>query len=112
MLNQTVLVGRLTHDLEIRTLDDGRKVSDFTLAVQRPFKNMEGGYDTDFIRITAWEGLATSIQPYCTKGVMIAVKARLQTWKYEVSEEKKLTMVDVVAERISYLSSPHRQETD
>ncbi len=108
MLNQTILIGRLTHDLEIRTLEDGRKVSDFTVAVQRPFKNMDGNYDTDFIRVTAWEGLATSVQSYCTKGVMIAIKGRLQTWKYDLNDEKKLSMLEVIAERISYLSSPHR----
>lgn len=110
MLNQIILVGRLTHDIEVKILEDGRKVSDLTLAVQRPFKNMEGVYDTDFIRCTAWEGLATVIESYCTKGVMIALKGRVQTWKYEVNEEKKLTMLDVIAERITYLSSP--KQTD
>jgi single-strand DNA-binding protein len=110
MLNQIILVGRLTHDIEVKILEDGRKVSDLTLAVQRPFKNMEGAYETDFIRCTAWEGLATAIESYCTKGVMVALKGRVQTWKYEVDEEKKLTMLDVIAERITYLSSPRHSD--
>ncbi len=110
MLNQIILVGRLTHDIEVKILEDGRKVSDLTLAVQRPFKNMEGVYETDFIRCTAWEGLATAIESYCTKGVMVALKGRVQTWKYELDEEKKLTMLDVIAERITYLSSPKHTE--
>ncbi|MFP4178011.1 MAG: single-stranded DNA-binding protein [Acholeplasmataceae bacterium] len=110
MLNQIILVGRLTHDIEVKILEDGRKVSDLTLAVQRPFKNMDGVYETDFIRCTAWEGLATAIESYCTKGVMVALKGRVQTWKYEIDEEKKLTMLDVIAERITYLSSPRNAE--
>lgn len=111
MLNQIILIGRLTHQPEIRILEDGRKVSYVTLAVQRAFKNMEGTYDTDFIRISVWEGLATAIESYATKGVMIAVKGRIQTWKYELPEDKKLTMIDVIAERITYLSSNKQEIT-
>ena len=111
MLNQTILIGRLAQDPEVKILEDGRKVSDITLAVQRPFKNMEGNYDTDFIRITVWEGLATSIESFCHKGVMIAVKGRLQTWKYEISEDKKITMIEVIADRISFLSGNSKNDT-
>lgn len=110
MLNQLILIGRLAQDAEIKTLDDGRKVGYFNLAVQRPFKNMEGLYDTDFFRISVWEGLAQAIENYATKGVMVAIKARLQTWKYETSDEKKLTMIDIIAERITYLSSNHKND--
>jgi single-strand DNA-binding protein len=110
MLNQVILIGRLTHDPEVKVLEDGRKVSYVSLAVQRPFKNMEGNYDTDFIKITVWEGLASSIESYCSKGVLVAVKARIQTWKYEISEDRKLNMLEVIAERISFLSSSAKAE--
>lgn len=110
MLNQLVLVGRLTHDPETKILEDGRKVSDIMMAVQRPFKNMDGNYDTDFIKVTVWEGLAQAIESYCTKGAMIAVKARIQSWKYDLGDEKKLNMLEVIAERISYLSSNKKSE--
>ncbi len=110
MLNQLIIIGRLTHDPETKILEDGRKVSDITLAVQRTFKNMDGNYDTDFIKVTVWEGLATAIEPYCKKGVMIAVKARVQTWKYDLPDDRKLNMLEVIAERISYLSSSSKNE--
>lgn len=110
MLNQVILIGRLTHDPEVKTLDDGRKVCYIQVAVQRPFKNQDGNYDTDFFRVTVWEGLATAIESYAGKGVMVAIKARLQTWKYETSDEKKLTMIDVIAERITYLSHTSKGE--
>lgn len=108
MLNQLILVGRLTKDPELKVLEDGRKVSDITLAVQRSFKNMDGNYDTDFIKITVWEGLASAIDTYCTKGAMIAVKARVQTYKLELNEEKHINMLEVIAERITFLSSANR----
>lgn len=109
MLNQLILVGRLARDPELKVLDDGRKVSDITLAVQRAFKNMDGNYDTDFIKITVWEGLASAIDTYCTKGAMIAVKARVQTYKMDISDEKQMNMLEVIAERITFLSSANKQ---
>ena len=105
MLNQVILIGRLVADPELKVLDDGRKVADITLAVQRPFKNMDGQYDTDFIKIILWEGLALSIESYCKKGVLIAVKGRLQTWKYEFSEDKKINMLEVIGEKITFLQT-------
>ena len=112
MLNQLILVGRLTKDPETKILEDGRKVSDIILAVQRGFKNMEGNYDTDFIKVSVWEGLATAIESYCVKGTMVAVKARLQTYKYEIESEKRLHMLEVVAERITFLSSGQKNDPE
>ena len=52
MLNQVVLVGRLTSDLEAKELEDGKKVTNMTLAIPRSFKNAEGEYETDFVECT------------------------------------------------------------
>lgn len=110
MLNQLILIGRLTHDPEIKKLEDGRKVCDISLAVQRSYKNIEGQYETDFIKVSLWEGLATAVENYCKKGVMIAVKARLQTYKLELEDEKKINMLEVIGERVTFLSSSQKQE--
>lgn len=105
MLNQLILVGRITHDPEPIILEDGKKVLRFQLAVQRAFKNYNGEYDTDFFQITCWEGLATLVENYTKKGIMIAVKGRIQSWQYNLENGKKLNMIDVVAEKITYLSN-------
>lgn len=110
MLNQLVLVGRITHQPVAKILEDGKKVMKFQIAVQRPFKNMHGDYDTDFISITAWEGLASIVESYITKGVMLAVKGRVQSWKYELEEDKNLNMLEVVAERVTYLSGGKQED--
>lgn len=77
MLNQSILVGRLTKDPEIRETADGKQVSTITLAVARNFKSQETGeYEADFLRCTLWEGMAQNTVQYCKKGSTIAVKAR------------------------------------
>ena len=48
-MNQIVLVGRITKDPEINEAENGKKVTSITLAVQRPFKNIDGLYEADFI---------------------------------------------------------------
>lgn len=112
MLNQLILIGRVTHNPEPIILEDGKKVLKFQLAVQRSFKNYNGDYDTDFLSITAWEGLATVVEKYLEKGLMIAVKGRIQAWKYNLEEEKKLNMIEVIAERITYLSPSKKSLED
>ncbi len=112
MLNQLILIGRLTHDPETKVLSDSRKVSEVTLAVQRCFKNIDGQYDTDFIKVSLWEGLATAVENYCKKGVMIAVKARIQTYKLELDDEKKINMLEVIGERVTFLSSSNKPDIE
>ena len=88
MLNQIVLIGRLVQDPEIKIIDSGKKVSEITLAVRRGFKNMEGNYDTDFIRVILWEGLAETVTSYMTKGTLVAMIVRAQIRRYDITEER------------------------
>lgn len=105
MLNQLILIGRITHNPEPTILEDGKKVLKFQLAVQRSFKNYAGEYDTDFFQITCWEAMASLVEKYIEKGVMLAIKGRIQSWQYNIDEEKKMNMIEVIAEKITYLSS-------
>lgn len=101
MLNQTVLVGRLTHDLEVKELEEGRKACEITLAVPRSFKNADGGYDTDFISCTLFGGVAENTAEYCKKGDLIGVKGRVQC-----TNEK----IEIVAEKLTFLSSKRKED--
>ena len=82
MLNQMVLVGRLVSDPEVKTLEDGKSVSNITLAIPRSYKNENGEYETDFIDCTLWKGVAENTAEYCRKGDVIGVKGRLQSNTY------------------------------
>lgn len=104
MLNQVVLAGRLVADPEITTTENNKKMTIITVAVPRAYKNMEGSYDTDFIKCVLWAGIAETTCEYCKKGDIVGVKGRIQVISYEKDNEKKYSM-EVVAEKVSFLSS-------
>ena len=105
MLNQMVLVGRLVSDPEVKTLEDGKSVSNITLAIPRSYKNENGEYETDFIDCTLWKGVAENTAEYCRKGDVIGVKGRLQSSTYEDKETGNIRKrMDVVAEKVTFLS--------
>jgi single-strand DNA-binding protein len=110
MLNQTVLVGRLVRDPELRETENGNKVTNITLAVPRSYKNMEGEYDTDFISCVLWKGIAENAVEYCHKGDLLGVKGRIQSKKIDLDEETRRDVVEVIAERITYLSSNRKKD--
>ena len=111
MLNQTVLVGRLAQDPEVKELEDGKSVSNITLAVPRSYKNAEGEYDTDFINCELWNGVAQNTSEYCKKGDLVGVKGRIQADRYEDKEtgEKKYT-TKVVVDKVTFLASKKHDE--
>ena len=112
MLNQVVLVGRLTSDLEAKELEDGKKVTNMTLAIPRSFKNADGEYETDFVECTLWNNIAENTAEYCKKGDKVGVKWRLQTNKYEKEDGSKVFKLDVVAEKVTFLSSRSKEEPE
>lgn len=109
MLNQTVIVGRLVRDPELYETENGNKVTNITLAVPRSYKNSEGEYDTDFISCVLWKGIAENAVEYCHKGDLLGVKGRIQSRSIEIDEDTKKQIVEVVAEKVTYLSSKPKE---
>ena len=107
MLNQTVIVGRIVKDPELRETENGNKVTNITLAVPRTFKNTNGEYDTDFIPCILWRGIAENAVQYCHKGNLVGLKGRVQSRTIE-KEDKKETIMELVAEKITFLSSKNK----
>ncbi len=106
MVNQVILVGRLVYDPELRTLDNGKRVTTITLALQRSFKNAESGtYESDFIRCTLWSGIAENTVQYCQKGNTIGVKARLAQRDYEQDGERIFSYPEVIAEKVTFINT-------
>ena len=110
MLNQTVIVGRLVKDPELYETENGNKVTNITLAVPRSFKNMDGEYDTDFISCVLWKGIAENAVEYCKKGDLLGVKGRIQSKKINLDEETRREVLEVVAEKVTYLSSSRKTD--
>lgn len=113
MLNQLVLVGRLVKEPELRESENNVKFAYITLAVPRSFKNSNGEYETDFIDCILWDVIASNANEYCHKGDIIGVRGRLQTRMVENKKEKtKQKILEVVCEKISFLSSKKEDEVE
>lgn len=110
MLNQAVLVGRIVYDPELRETDNGNKVANVTLAVPRSFKNSDGEYDTDFISCVLWKGVAENTVEYCKKGDLVGIKGRIQTRDVELEDDFHHKYVEVVAEKVTFLSSKPKED--
>ena len=111
MLNQIILVGRLTRDVELKEGENGSKFANLSLAIPRSFKNAEGEYDTDFVECIASGNIATNTAEYCRKGDIVGVKGRIQTRIIE-KEDKKESVMEIIAEKVTFLSSKPREEED
>ncbi len=109
MLNQTIIVGRLVKDPELDVTDTGKKMSRITLAVPRSYKNSNGLYDTDYIDCKLWTGIAENTSEYCKRGDILGVKGRVQTRVLEMPDEKKRHITEVVAEKVTFLSSNKKE---
>ena len=100
MLNQIVIVGRLVKDPELRQTEGGKKVTNITLAVPRSYKNSNG---------VLWTGIAENTSEYCKRGDILGVKGRVQTRVLEMPDEKKRHVTEVVAEKVTFLSSNKKE---
>ena len=110
MLNQVVIVGRLVEKPIVKENENGRKVSEITLAVPRSFKNDEGLYDTDFIKCILWNVIAENTTEYCEKGDLVGVKGRIETSVYEKENGEKYRIISVIAEKVTFLSNNKNKE--
>lgn len=112
MLNQIVIAGRLASDPQVEEIEDGKKISTITVVVPRSYKNVDGTYDADFIRCTLWNGIAENTAEYCKKGDIVGVKGRIQTSSYETDDGTRKYVMEIVAEKISFLSSRKNDEDE
>ena len=111
MLNQIILVGRLTRDISVNRSEKGVKVATISLAIPRSFKNSEGSYDTDFIDCIAFDTVAENTSEYCSKGDIVGVKGRVQSRIVE-KDDKKEYCTDIICEKITLLSSRKQDEAE
>ena len=101
MLNQVILVGRLTKDLELIEGENGKKNCIIQLAVHRPYKNIDGEYEYDFIECELWNMVAENTSAYCHKGDIVGIKGRIE--RLENNDMK------IIAEKVTFLSSKSKE---
>ena len=107
MLNQVVILGRITGEPELVELESGKKVSNLTIAVPRSYKNAEGVYDTDFVDVVLWDNVARNTIDYCKKGDLIGVKGRIETL---IDKETNTKRMQINGEKVTFLAAKSREQ--
>ncbi|MBP1309112.1 single-strand DNA-binding protein [Paenibacillus sp. 1182] len=110
MLNRVILIGRLTKEPELRYTPSGVAVTQFTLAVDRPFTSQGGEREADFLPIVTWRQLAETVANYTHKGNLVAVEGRVQVRNYENNEGKRVYVTEIVADNVRFLEGKRNSE--
>ena len=105
MINNTVLVGRMVRDAELRYTPNNQAVATFTLAVNRQFKNQNGERKADFINCVIWRQQAENLANWAKKGALIGITGRIRTRNYENQQGQRVYVTEVVAENFQLLES-------
>ncbi|HEL1577698.1 TPA: single-stranded DNA-binding protein [Streptococcus suis] len=109
MINNVVLVGRMTRDAELRYTPSNQAVATFTLAVNRNFKNQDGEREADFVNCVIWRQQAENLANWAKKGALIGVTGRIQTRSYDNQQGQRVYVTEVVAESFQLLESRGQQ---
>jgi single-strand DNA-binding protein len=109
MLNNVILMGRMTADAELKSTQSGKYVTSFSIAVERDF-TQNGERQTDFINLVAWGKTAEFITNYFGKGDMIAIRGSIQTRNYEDKNGNKRTATEVLVDKASFCGGKTERE--
>ena len=110
-MNKIILVGRLTKDPEIRSTSAGFSTANFTVAVNRRYKNKEGEYDADFLPCVAFRTTAEFIGKNFKKGSLIGVEGTVQTRNYDAQDGTKRYVTEVIVENVEFVGGKKDSST-
>ena len=110
MMNNVSLVGRLTKDVDLRYTASGKAVGNFTLAVNRSFKDANGETQADFIPIVVWGKTAENTANFMKKGSQVGVSGgRIQTRHYDNDSGQRVYVTEVIANEVAFLETRNSQ---
>jgi single-strand DNA-binding protein len=104
-LNKCMIIGNLGRDPEMRYTPSGQPVTQFTVAVNRNYRDQQGEWqeETEWFRIVAWGPLAERTAEYLRKGRKVYVEGRLQTRQWEGQDGQKRYTTELVANTVTAL---------
>lgn len=112
MINNVVLVGRMTRDAELRYTPSNVAVATFTLAVNRTFKSQNGEREADFINVVMWRQQAENLANWAKKGSLIGITGVIQTRSYDNQQGQRVYVTEVVASNFQLLESRNSQQNN
>ena len=109
MLNKVILMGRLTADPKVDTLQGGTVVGAFTMAVDRDYAAQGEERQTDFIPVKAFGKKAEFAGKYFKKGQLVAASGRLQVSSWEDKEGRRRYTTEVLAQELHFAEPKKNQ---
>ena len=111
-LNKAMIIGNLGKDPEMRYTQGGQAVTQFTVAVNRNYKDSSGEWkeETEWFRVVAWGPLAERSAEYLRKGRKVFVEGRLQTRTWEGQDGQKHYTTELIANDVKGLDARPRDD--
>lgn len=111
-LNTSVIVGRLTKDIEIKTAGEST-VTNFTVAVDKPYNKTNDHPEANWIDCVAWGKTAEFLQKYFKKGSKVGITGSLQTRTYETKDTKvKVKVTEILVSSVDFVESKNGGQTE
>lgn len=110
-MNKWCGIGRMTKDPEVKLTQNQTQFCNFTIAVDRRFKDKDGNRQADFISCVAWQKTAAFIQKYFKKGSRIGIVGSIQTRTFEDQNGQKRYITEVLVEEAEFVESNNKEET-
>lgn len=108
-MNKVELIGRLTKEPEIKLTSNQTQFCNFTIAVDRRFKDAYGQRQADFINCVAWKQTAVFIQKYFHKGNRIGLTGSIQTRSFDDQNGQKRFVTEVIVDEAEFVESQPAQ---
>jgi single-strand DNA-binding protein len=118
MTNTVLLVGNLGADPELRTANSGTDIASFSLGTSRPKRDSEGktykdasGFtakDTEWHRVTCFNGLGRIVAQYAAKGMLVAVRGRIHNSKWTDRDGIERYGYEIIADEVQFLGGPRQ----
>lgn len=108
-VNKVILIGNVGKDPEVRHLENGATVANFSIATSETYKDKNTGQkveNTDWHDIVVWRGLAEVVEKYVRKGHKIYVEGKLKKRSWQDKEGNTRYTTEVLADELTMLSRP------
>ena len=114
-VNKVILIGNLGKDPEVRHLENGAVVANFSIATSETYMDKNTGQkveNTDWHDIVVWRGLAEVVEKYVKKGHKVYVEGKLKKRSWQDKEGITRYSTEVIADEMTMLSSPGQKAPD
>lgn len=112
MINRTILMGRLTHNPELKKTDSGISVTSFRIAVDRSYVKQGEERKADFIDVVCWRHTAEFVCKYFSKGSLVAVEGQLQSREWKDKSGGTYPKIEVIADNVSFTGEKPKKDDE